>query len=166
MARVAPPIATARTKSRRSNLPFRRSLQHGQEASRRTICKLVIVPLLAVVSRKSSFAEACPFTLILHTRSRRKRVTLLRRDHLQNGRLAFCSLTSDHRLPYWLAQTIRAIHNTSRTCSVHSPCAGSIERSSIDFAVRRLSSFTITPPAAVLSTTRSPRRIEAAGDTM
>ena len=37
---------------------------------------------------------------------------------------------------------------------------GSMERSSIEFAVRHLSSFTITSPAAVLSITRSPRRMD------
>src|SRR5262249_52405537 len=96
---------------------------------------------------------------------------LLRRDlHLERryAESAVCRLRPAFwpRCPHWLAQTMRAIHDTSRTCNVHSTCAGSIERSSIDFAVRRLSSFTITSPAAVLSTTRSPRRIEAAGDTM
>src|SRR5215469_17431088 len=45
--KVAAPIATARTKSRRLNLPSRRPLQHAQEASRRTTCNVVIVPLLA-----------------------------------------------------------------------------------------------------------------------
>ena len=37
--------------------------------------------------------------------------------------------------------------------------------SSIDFAVERLSSLAITSPSLVLTTTRSPRRIGAAGDT-
>src|SRR5262245_24975413 len=37
---------------------------------------------------------------------------------------------------------------------------GSMERSSIEFAVRHLSAFTITSPAAVLSITRSRRRMD------
>ena len=62
--------------------------------------------------------------------------------------------------------TMRAFHDTSRTGSVRSLCPGSIERSSIVLAVRRLSSFTNTSASVVLTTTRSPRRMEAAGDTM
>ena len=53
--KVAAPTATARTKCRRSNLPSRRPPQHAQEAPRRTICNVVIVPILALVSCTSSF---------------------------------------------------------------------------------------------------------------
>src|SRR5215813_3277767 len=73
--KVAAPIATARTKCRRSNLPSRRPLQHSQEASRRTICNVVIVPLLAWSRAHRIFAEGCPFTLILHMRGRQKCAT-------------------------------------------------------------------------------------------
>src|SRR5262245_26989929 len=42
---------------------------------------------------------------------------------------------------------------------------GSIERSSIEFAVRHFSAFTIPSPAAVLSITRSRRRMDIAART-
>src|SRR6516162_1707578 len=74
--KVAAPTATACTKCRRSNLPFRRSLQQAQEASRRTTCNVVIVPLLAWSHAHRTFAESCPFTLILHMRRRQKYATV------------------------------------------------------------------------------------------
>jgi hypothetical protein len=46
---VAAPNATALTKCRRLNLPSRKPPQHAQEASRRTICNVVIVPLSAAI---------------------------------------------------------------------------------------------------------------------
>ena len=67
---------------------------------------------------------------------------------------------------YWLAHMMRAIHSTSSTDSVRSVCSGLSDRSSIVFAVRRLSSFAITSPSLVLTTTRSPRRTGEAGETM
>src|SRR5262249_23918379 len=74
--KVAAPIATARTKCRRLNLPSRRPLQHAQEASRRTTCNVVTVPLLAWSHAHRTFAESCPFTLILHMCRRQKYATV------------------------------------------------------------------------------------------
>src|SRR5262249_18073514 len=96
-ATVAPPIATARTKCRRSNLPSRRPLQHGQEASRRTICKFVIVPLVAVVSRKSNFAGHAVSGSA--TRAQARKVycygeTSISSVGTQNLRFAVCDLPS------------------------------------------------------------------------
>jgi hypothetical protein len=73
---VAAPNATARTKCRRLNLPSRKPPQHAQEASRRTICNVVIVPLSAAISRYRTLVEAYPFTLILHMRGRQKCATI------------------------------------------------------------------------------------------
>ena len=70
-------------------------------------------------------------------------------------------LNRDH----WLAHRIRAIHSTSPIASVRSACCTLSDFSSIDLAVLRLSSFAITSPPLVRTTTRSPRRIGADGDT-
>src|SRR5262245_42638442 len=86
--KVAAPTATVRTKCRRSMLPFRRPLQHAQEASRRTICNVVIVPLL--VSCTSSFCGGMSVhahtthaqATKVHERSRRQA-----RDRAQLGRV-------------------------------------------------------------------------------
>ena len=66
---------------------------------------------------------------------------------------------------YWLAHMMRAIHSTSSTDKRALGVWRLSERSSTDLAVRRLSSFTITSPSRVFTTTRSPRRIGADGDT-
>src|SRR5205823_3185316 len=67
---------------------------------------------------------------------------------------------------YWLVHRMRAIQSISAVAKVCSACSLSSEARSIDFAVLRLSSFAITSPDVVRTTTRSPRRIGAAGDTI
>src|SRR5260221_14181681 len=94
---VAAPIATARTKCRRLNLPSRKPLQHAQEASRRTICNVVIVSLSAVISRYRTFVEAYPFTLILHMRSRQKCATVTGGvGGVERGPLKFLAAPAQH----------------------------------------------------------------------
>src|SRR5205809_3234503 len=67
---------------------------------------------------------------------------------------------------YWLAHTMRAIHATSSSDSTRSACSALSDLSSTVLAVCRVSSCTMTSPILVLTTTRSPRRTGAAGDTM
>src|SRR5262249_27416433 len=150
-------IARAHTKCRRSNLPSRRPLQHGQEASRRTICSFVIVSLFGDLTQFALCASAS-FTLILHVRSRQKCVALLRRAlkrRYVDLVITLCGLISERRFPYWLAETMRAIKTPLCPRRARVDAAQPIE-----FAVRRLISFPITAPAAVLSTTRPPRRMD------
>ena len=64
-----------------------------------------------------------------------------------------------------LAQTMRAIHNTSAIARVRSACSRLSETSSSVLLVLRLSSLTVTSPFLVLTTTRSPLRTGASGET-
>src|SRR5262249_36882797 len=136
-------VTAACTNWRRSSLRCRRSPQHSQETRCRTISSFVIAHL---------FVQ--PTSVPRIARERRPR------QYPSRAGVAVVDLV------YWLAHTARAIHNTSRADKVRSVAAGSIERNSTVLAVRRLSSFTVTASSAVLTTTRSPRRIDAAGDTM
>jgi hypothetical protein len=95
-----------------------------------------------------TLCASASFTLILYVRSRQKCVAPLRRTlkrRYADLAIAFCGLISERPLSL-LARPddVRAIQNTSRIWSVHSTCAGWMGRSPIEFAVRRLSSFTIT----------------------
>src|SRR5580700_9005080 len=67
---------------------------------------------------------------------------------------------------YWLAHTMRATHSTPSKGNVRSGCSGLSDFNSHDLVVLRLTSFAITSPSLVLTTTRSPRRSGTAGDTM
>src|SRR5262249_35154139 len=66
---------------------------------------------------------------------------------------------------YWRAQTIRWTHIMSSVARVRSGWSALSDLSSTCLAVWRFNSLTITSPALVLRTTRSPRRTNAAGET-
>ena len=63
------------------------------------------------------------------------------------------------------AHTIRATDSTSVIAILPSGCAALSDLNSIALAVLRNSSLTITSPLLIRTTTRSPRRIGAAGET-
>src|SRR5262249_38061860 len=90
------------------------------------------------------------------------RSTVTARPQASVCRLGDYSLRPDSRAPLALlarpddARDQEHLAGLERALDVR----GSMQRSRSNFAVRRLISFTITAPAAVLSTTRPPRRMD------
>src|SRR5262249_41027736 len=76
------------------------------------------------------------------------RSTVMAHPQASVCRLGDCFLRPDFRAPLCLLarpDDVRAIQSTSRIWSVHATCAGWMEPTPIEFAVRRLSSCSITP---------------------